>query len=80
MVKELYDVQFIMTRRLNQDGLEHFFGIIRQMNGCYDHPDAVNFKYRFKKYLLGRQVVLLSNKTNSSASDENSSRISTELC
>ena len=50
------------------------------MNGGYDHPDAVNFKFRLKKYLLGKQVVLLSQKTNSSALDENSSCLSTELC
>ena len=64
MVKITFSVDYIMTRRLNQDCLEHFFGCIRQMGSLNDHPDAVNFKHRFKKYLLGRDASLLSDKSN----------------
>ena len=30
MLQKLYDVKYILTHRLNQDCLEHFFGCIRQ--------------------------------------------------
>jgi hypothetical protein len=41
--------QFLYTRRLNQDCLEHFFGAVRKKGGnCY-HPTAVQFSAAFKK-------------------------------
>lgn len=59
------------TRRLNQDGLELFFGCTRQISGPHDHPDAVNFMYRFKKFLLGKEVTLVSYKSNVNIADDN---------
>lgn len=53
-----------MTRKLNQDALEHLFGCIRQMHGPYEHPNALDMKFRLKKLLLGKNVALLSEKTN----------------
>ncbi|KAK3926389.1 Transposable element P transposase [Frankliniella fusca] len=35
--------QFLMTRRLNQDALEHFFGDIRTACGSGSHPDPLIF-------------------------------------
>ncbi|KAK3916855.1 Transposable element P transposase [Frankliniella fusca] len=35
--------EYVMTRRLNQDSLEHFFGAVRQACGCNSHPDPVQF-------------------------------------
>lgn len=64
MLQRYYNLNFVMTTRLNQDCLEHFFGCIRQMSGPQDHPDAVNFKHRLRKYVLGRDVRLVSEKTN----------------
>lgn len=75
----MYNLEFIITQRLNQDSLEHFFGCIRQMSGPHDHPNAVDFKHRLKKFLLGREVSLVSEKNNSSSTDENSECLSREL-
>lgn len=41
-----YDLQRIITRRLNQDILENFFSFIRGMGGANDHPSPMDFKYR----------------------------------
>ncbi|KAK3915288.1 Transposable element P transposase, partial [Frankliniella fusca] len=38
-----FDYQYFMTRRLNQDPLEHFFGEIRQGCGAHGHPDPWQF-------------------------------------
>lgn len=35
-----YGVDYILTRRLNQDHLESFFGVIRSKGGLHDHPSA----------------------------------------
>lgn len=42
---------FVLTRRLNQDGLENFFGTIRQQNGNCINPTAIQFQRTFKKLL-----------------------------
>ena len=63
MLQKLYDIKFIPTRRLNQDPLEHFFGCIRQMNGPQDNPNSVTFKFCLRKYLLGKDIALVSDKT-----------------
>ena len=75
MLHESFNVEYILTRKLNQDVLEHFLGCIRQMHGSYDHPNAVNFKFRLKKLLLGKDVALLSEKASTSA--DNSDCLST---
>ena len=64
MVKINFGINYILTQRLNQDCLEHFFGCMRQMNGPYDHPNAVEFKYRMRTLLLGKNVKIMSEKTN----------------
>ncbi|KAK3918616.1 LOW QUALITY PROTEIN: Transposable element P transposase [Frankliniella fusca] len=47
-----FDYQYFMTRRLNQDPLEHFFGEIRQGCGAHGHPDPWQFiqVYRLMSY------------------------------
>ena len=70
MIQEVFQVEYVLTRRLNQDTLEHFFGCIRQMSGTYEHPNAVNFKYRIRKLLLGRGVHLISKRTNTENLEE----------
>lgn len=79
MLRTNYNLEYIMTQRLNQDCLEHFFGCIRQISGAQDHPDAVNFKYRLKKLLLGRETVLVNNKPNSSTNNENCDNVFCDL-
>ena len=41
-----------MTRRLNQDVLEHLFGQIRQIDRTYDHPCSLAFKQRIKRIVI----------------------------
>lgn len=48
-----FDMDYILTSRLNQDVLEHFFGAIRSKGGLNDHPSPKDFKYRFRKYITG---------------------------
>lgn len=42
-------VNYIFTRRLNQDCLENFFGKIRQQNGNCQNPTPIQFCRTFKK-------------------------------
>lgn len=48
-----YDVNFLLTRRLNQDELESFFGVIRFKGGLHDHPSTKEFTYRLRNCILG---------------------------
>ena len=64
MLRKSFGVEYILTRKLNQDNLEHLFGCIRQMHGPYEHPNAITVKFRLKKLLLGKDVALLSEKAN----------------
>ena len=68
-LKKLYGNQYILTRRLNQDALEHLFGIIRQMGGSCDHPNTLDFKHRMKKYIIGRRTALTASKPNTISKD-----------
>lgn len=56
-LKEQYNLTYIMTARLNQDALEHFFGCLRQIGGTtHQHPSPVQVKYRIRSYLLGKHT------------------------
>lgn len=48
-----YNINYLVTNRLNQDVLEHFFGAMRSKGGLNDHPTPKEFKYRLRKYILG---------------------------
>lgn len=52
-VRENYNMHFILTAKLNQDCIENFFSAIRAKGGLHDHPSPLEFKYRFRSYLLG---------------------------
>ena len=41
--------RFLLTRRLNQDTLEHFFSIIRSRGGYRDNPTPYEFLHAFKQ-------------------------------
>ena len=43
------NVKFLVTRQLNQDPLENFFGSIRQQGGNSDNPTAIQFKRAYRK-------------------------------
>jgi hypothetical protein len=42
---------FLLTRRMNQDVLENFFGTIHQQNGNCINPTAIQFQRSFKKVM-----------------------------
>ncbi|KAE9522727.1 hypothetical protein AGLY_016874 [Aphis glycines] len=39
---------YLMTRRINQDALEHLFGNLRQGCGANQHPDPLQFKQIYR--------------------------------
>lgn len=53
-MNRIFEVKYLLTYRLNQDILENFFGVIRAKGGLHDHPDALQFRYRLRSYILGR--------------------------
>lgn len=59
-----YNLKYILTYRLNQDVLENFFGVIRAKGGLHDHPDQLEFKYRLRSYILGRNDGIISDAGN----------------
>ncbi|KAF0314690.1 Transposable element P transposase [Amphibalanus amphitrite] len=42
----------LCTRRLNQDGVENLFGVIRQRGGDRDHPDPTQFRHAYRHVLV----------------------------
>ena len=42
-------ISFLVTRQLNQDSLEIFFGSIRQQGGNSDNPTPIQFKRAYRK-------------------------------
>lgn len=65
MLKERYNISYILTYRLNQDGLEHLFAYLQQMGASYDQPTLVSFTYRVRTHLLGKKSVLVGSSYNS---------------
>lgn len=43
-------IKYLLTRRLNQDCLENFFGVIRSQNGNACNPTPIQFYHGFKKH------------------------------
>ena len=68
-LKEKYGIRYLLTRRLNQDPLEHTFGILRAINGLYDHPNSLGFKYRMKMLITGKRFALTSSRPNTTCSE-----------
>ena len=44
-----FSISFLVTRQLNQDPLENFFGSIRQQGGNSDNPTPIQFKRAYRK-------------------------------
>lgn len=63
-LKNRYNIDYILTYRLNQDVLENFFGVIRSKGGLHDHPDHQEFKYRLRSYILGYNEGILGTNAN----------------
>ena len=68
-LKKEFNIDYLLTRRINQDPLEHLFGVIRQMGGQYDHPNSLSFKYRMRNYIIGKRSALTSSKPNTECAD-----------
>lgn len=51
---ESFQVQYLLTNRLNQDVVENFSSYIRGMGSGHDKPSALQFMYRLKWYILGK--------------------------
>ena len=49
MLCEEGTASFLVTRQMNQDPLENFFGAIRQQGGNSDNPTPIQFKSAYKK-------------------------------
>ena len=67
MLRDKYNLKYLLTRRMNQDPLEQLFGCIRQVSGPYDHPTPVEFKFRLRTLLIGKDATLVCEKTSTSA-------------
>jgi hypothetical protein len=51
---ENFNLEYIITRKLNQDILENFFSHVRAMGGANDNPNPIDFMHGLKWYILGR--------------------------
>ncbi|XP_071525284.1 transposable element P transposase [Panulirus ornatus] len=65
MLRDKYGISSLMTCRLNQDGLEQFFGSIRKMGGLRDHPDPVSLQHRLRAHLLGAENSIIRDNSKS---------------
>uniref|UniRef100_A0A1B0D942 Uncharacterized protein n=1 Tax=Phlebotomus papatasi TaxID=29031 RepID=A0A1B0D942_PHLPP len=63
-VRKTHNVQYILTSRLSQDVLEHFFSVVRSIGGLHDHPHALEFKYRFRRLLISSNTESMSRERN----------------
>nr|CAH7712823.1 unnamed protein product [Callosobruchus chinensis] len=60
-----YGVKYILTSRLNQDVLENVFSYIRGTGGANDHPSPLEFRYRLRWYILGKNsAAIFTSNTN----------------
>jgi hypothetical protein len=48
-LKTMHDFHFLLTRRLNTDPIENFFGAIRQQGGNSDSPTTIQFCRAYRK-------------------------------
>lgn len=60
----------LRTRRLNQDGLQNLFSIIRQNNGCNTNPSCVQFENSMKYISIGN-IFKITDKTSNCEQDIN---------
>lgn len=68
-LQENHARQFLMTRRLNQDPLENFFGLVRQQSGNSDNPTPLQFTKAFRKLFFDNYLSPLPSFNCSADSD-----------
>lgn len=76
-VKEKYStdsfkIEYLITRRLNQDVIENLFSYIRHMGGTNDHPSPVEWQYRLKSYILGKHAEETLSRNQNTENDTSS--------
>ena len=65
-LQQNHGFKFLLTRRLNTDPLENFFGSIRQQGGNSDNPTPIQFKHAFRKLFFSS---FLNSSTGNCADD-----------
>jgi len=67
------NIKYVITNRLNQDVLENFFSFIRSNGGgANNQPSVLDFKYRIKRYILGKfSTTIFCKCTNVTESESN---------
>lgn len=81
-VQEKYNVEYILTSRLNQDVVENFFAYVRGMGGSNDHPTALDFKHRLRWFILGKHsaAIFVENKNTTEGNETNLIKVLEETC
>lgn len=64
------DFKSLLTRHINQDFIEHFFGSIRSKGGNRDNPDPRHFRFDYRHAVVDKLVILGKN-TNCEEEDCN---------
>ena len=62
-------IQYLLTSRINQDGLENLFSTIRLMGGNDSHPSARDFANRMRNLCLTKNISLVVNNPSVELSD-----------
>ncbi|KAK9680896.1 hypothetical protein QE152_g38742 [Popillia japonica] len=53
-LKRLYAIEYILSNRLNQDVPVNFFSVLPAKGGLHNHPDTIEFRYRLRSYIMGK--------------------------
>ena len=71
LFNELKDqgICWLLTSRINQDGLENLFSTLRLMGGNYSHPSAKDFATRMRNICLSKNINMVVNKPSVEMSD-----------
>jgi hypothetical protein len=63
-LQEEFQIQYLLTYKLNQDALESFFSQIRGLGNTYDHPSPMSALYRVRLIILGKVPIQPKTNTN----------------
>lgn len=69
-LKSDFNLSYILTSKLNQDSLENLFSLIRGSGGCNDHPKPMEFLYRMRLLVLGKNENVRKNCNTRQTNDE----------
>lgn len=65
-----YEIEYILTHKLNQDALENLFSQLREGGGLNDHPTPLNALYRLRMIILGKPNGNLSTNSKDQGNEE----------